>query len=51
MQVETQKEIQNVNILVVVGIILAACVLHNMCMEEVCEDHPNGCPLEENDDE
>ena len=38
------KEMQNVDLTIMVRIILAACVLHNMCMQLVCEEHPNGCP-------
>ena len=38
------RELQNYNILMIIRIILAACILHNMCMIEECEDHPFGCP-------
>ena len=45
------RDLQNVNIEVMVGIILAACVLHNMCMQEMCEDHPDGCPRDNDDND
>ena len=43
------RELQNYNILTIVRIILAACILHNMCMVEECEEHPFGCPRQGDD--
>ena len=48
------RDLQNTRLDVSVKIILAACTLHNFCMgDQVCEDHPNGCPreLDDNEDE
>ena len=42
-------ELQNYIILTIVRIILAACILHNMCMIEECEDHPFGYPRQGDD--
>ena len=46
------RDIQNTRPDIVVKIVLAACTLHNICLdtEYVCEDHPSdlfpgGCPL------
>ena len=43
------RELQNVNLVFMCRIVMAACVLHNFCMGELCEEHPNGCPREEHD--
>ena len=45
------RDLQNVNIHVMVEIVLSACILHNLCMNPVCEDHPEGCPRDDDDDE
>lgn len=47
-------ELQNSHVDVVVKVIVAACALHNMCIgecENTCEEHPLGCPREEDDNE
>ena len=43
------RDLQNVNLVFMCRIVMAACVLHNFCMDELCEEHPNGCPREEFD--
>ncbi len=46
------RELQNFNLDIIVKIVVAACTLHNMCMEDfVCEDHPDGCPRDNDDNE
>ena len=44
------RDLQNVNIDITGKIILAACTLHNMCMDEsTCDEHRGGCPPDECD--
>ncbi len=42
------RDLQNTRIDILVKIIVAACTLHNMSLNEgqsnVCEEHPHGCP-------
>ena len=40
------RDIQNVNLEIIVRIVIAACTLHNMLTEDlcVCDEHPDGCP-------
>ncbi|XP_041368451.1 putative nuclease HARBI1 [Gigantopelta aegis] len=46
------RDIQNTNLELVVRIILAACTLHSMLIEDgyVCPDHPDGCLRDDADD-
>lgn len=45
------RDLQNTRLENVVMIIMAACFLHNMCIgdNEMCEDHPEGCPRQADD--
>ena len=44
------RDVQNVNLITIVRVIIAACTLHNICFDDefICDEHPNGCPR--NDD-
>ena len=46
-------EIQNVVLVVMVKLIIAACTLHNLCMGEdfISEEHPDGCPRDNDDND
>lgn len=46
------RDIQNVNLDIMVKLVVAACTLHNLCMGDSCgcEDHPGGCPRDDDDD-
>lgn len=42
------RDLQNNRIDTVVKIVMAACFLHNLSItSEVCEEHPNGCPRQD----
>ena len=44
------RDIQNTNILYIVRVIIAACTLHNMCMDrDVCDEHDGECPRDDDD--
>lgn len=44
------REIQNVSLYNIVLIIIAACMLHNLCQDtEICDEHPRGCPRQGDD--
>ncbi|KAB5579381.1 hypothetical protein PHYPO_G00194410 [Pangasianodon hypophthalmus] len=45
------RDLQNTRLENVVMIIMAACFLHNMCIgdNEMCEEHPQGCPRQADD--
>ncbi|KAF7706407.1 protein ALP1-like isoform X1 [Silurus meridionalis] len=45
------RDLQNTRLENVVMIIMAACFLHNMCIgdDEMCEEHPEGCPRQTDD--
>lgn len=47
------RDLQNTRMDVVVMIIMAACFLHNFALGVVdgCDEHPEGCPREEDDNE
>uniref|UniRef100_A0A3B4TUM0 DDE Tnp4 domain-containing protein n=1 Tax=Seriola dumerili TaxID=41447 RepID=A0A3B4TUM0_SERDU len=47
------RDLQNTRIDAVVMIIMAACFLHNMCIgaSEICQEHPNGCPRQADENE
>ncbi|XP_061589260.1 putative nuclease HARBI1 [Cololabis saira] len=47
------RDLQNTRIDGVVMIIMAACFLHNMCIDasEICQEHPNGCPRQADENE
>jgi hypothetical protein len=48
------RDLQNVRLDIMVRLIVAACTLHNMCMNvdnPVCDEHPAGCPREDDSDE
>jgi len=47
------RELQNTRMDIVVMIIMAACFLHNFFLGSVngCDEHPEGCPREEDDNE
>lgn len=47
------RDLQNTWIDAVVMIIMAACFLHNMCIgaSEICQEHPNGCPRQADENE
>lgn len=47
------RDLQNTRIDAVVMIIMAACFLHNMCIDvsDICQDHPDGCPREGDENE
>ena len=45
------RDLQNVSLDITVKLILAACTLHNLCMDEsICDEHPGGCPREDDGD-
>uniref|UniRef100_A0A3B3SZE8 Uncharacterized protein n=1 Tax=Paramormyrops kingsleyae TaxID=1676925 RepID=A0A3B3SZE8_9TELE len=46
------RDLQNTRIDIVVMVIMAACFLHNMCIDhsDICPEHPQGCPREDDDD-
>ncbi|XP_070398555.1 uncharacterized protein [Nothobranchius furzeri] len=43
------RDLQNTNIKTVVMMIMAACLLHNMTIADLCQLHPQGCPREDDD--
>ncbi|KAL7405713.1 hypothetical protein ABVT39_006164 [Epinephelus coioides] len=45
--------LQNTRLDIVVMIIMSACILHSMCADptDVCEDHPQGCPRQGDENE
>ena len=45
------RDLQNTRLDVVVMLIMAACMLHNLCAGpvDICEDHPAGCPRHEDE--
>ena len=39
------RDVQNVKLLIIVRVIIAACTLHNMCMDlDFCDEHACNCP-------
>ena len=45
-------DLQNSRLDVIVKIIVSCCALHNMCIglaEGACNEHPNGCPRQGNE--
>jgi len=41
------RDVQNTNLTTVISIVIASCALHNFASEgtdNVCADHPTGCP-------
>lgn len=47
------RDLQNMRLDIVVMLIMSACILHNLCADptEVCEDHPEGCPRQGDENE
>ncbi len=47
------RDLQNTQLDIVVMIIMSACILHNMCTDptDVCEEHPQGCPRQADENE
>ena len=47
------RDLQNTRMDIVVMIIMAACFLHNFALGAVngCDEHPEGCPREEDGNE
>ncbi|XP_074553186.1 uncharacterized protein LOC141809867 [Halichoeres trimaculatus] len=47
------RDLQNTRIDAAVMVIMAACFLHNMCISvsDICQEHPNGCPRQEDENE
>ena len=47
------RDVQNVDLVVMVKLIVAAYTLHTLCMGEnfICEDHPDGCPRDNVDND
>ncbi|KAL0974029.1 hypothetical protein UPYG_G00214470 [Umbra pygmaea] len=45
------RDLQNTQIDAVVMIVMAGCFLHNMCVgaSERCQEHPHGCPRQEDE--
>ncbi|KAM3857630.1 uncharacterized protein ACN63O_018676 [Diretmus argenteus] len=46
------RDLQNSHVDIMVKIIVASCALHNMCIglaEGACNEHPHGCPRQEDD--
>ncbi|KAM3876298.1 uncharacterized protein ACN63O_024338 [Diretmus argenteus] len=46
------RDLQNTRLDIIVMVTIAACILHNLCTGsfDVCEDHPQGCPRQADDD-
>ena len=47
------RDVQNVDFVVMVKLIIAACTVCNLCMSEdfICEEHPDGCPRDVDDND
>ena len=43
------KDVQNVNLQIMVRLVIAACTLHNMLNTDLfeCVEHPDGCPRDD----
>ncbi|KAJ8355098.1 hypothetical protein AAFF_G00032860 [Aldrovandia affinis] len=48
------RDLSNTRVDIMVKIIVAACALHNMCTglgEGTCNEHPHGCPREDDENQ
>ena len=46
------RDVQNVDLVIMVKFIIADFTLRNLCMDEdfICEEHPDGCPRYDDND-